>query len=113
MKQRLLVMNGQRLVQCEQGGKWDTVKVEKAGTVRPGIYDIHLSSAAQKTKAYDGPILHADKDYIYQLVGKSYIKHNRDDFETVPEIGSNSSVKYDNGKPLVMPSAVKLGRKIS
>ena len=34
MKQRLLVMNGQRLVQSEQGGQWNTDKVEK-GVVSP------------------------------------------------------------------------------
>jgi len=113
MKQRLLVMNGQRLVQFEQGGKWDTVKVEKAGAVKPGIYDIHLSSQAEKAKAYDGPILHADKDYVYQQVRKSYIKHDRTAFDKVPDIGSNSSVKYDNGKALVMPASMKLGRGIS
>ena len=113
MKQRLLVMNGQRLVQCEQAGKWDTVKVEKAGTLKPGIYDIHLSSPAQTAKAYEGPILHADKDFIYQQVGKSYIKHDRAAFDTAPEIGSNSSIKYDNGKIVLTPSSLKVGRRIS
>ena len=29
MKQRLLVMNGQRLVQSEQGGQWNTVFIEQ------------------------------------------------------------------------------------
>ena len=113
MKQRLLVMNGQCLVQAEQDGKWQTVKVAKAGAVKPGIYEIHLSSLAEKTNAYDGPILHADKDFVYQQVHKSYIKHERADFDKVPDIGSNSSVKYDNGKAVVMPSNMKLGRRIS
>ena len=38
MKQRLLVMNGQKLVQSEQGGQWVTSKVEKAGAIKPGLY---------------------------------------------------------------------------
>jgi hypothetical protein len=33
MKQRLLVMNGQRLVQIEKEGQWATDKVDKAGPV--------------------------------------------------------------------------------
>ena len=48
--QRLLVMNGQRLLQSEQGGQWNTDKVEKAGTIKPGIYNIHLSAQADKAK---------------------------------------------------------------
>jgi hypothetical protein len=31
MKQRLLVMNGQKIVQHEQEGRWQNDKVEKAG----------------------------------------------------------------------------------
>jgi hypothetical protein len=31
MKQRLLVMNGQKILQHEQEGRWQNDKVEKAG----------------------------------------------------------------------------------
>jgi hypothetical protein len=113
MKQRLLVMNGQRLVQSEKGGEWNTDKVEKAGAVKPGIYNIHLSTQADKTKSHDGPVIHADKDSVYQQVGRSFVKHDRADFDKVPEIGSNSSIKYDNGKASVSTSSMKLGRGIS
>ena len=113
MKQRLLVMNGQRLVQSEQGGQWNTDKVEKAGTVKPGIYNIHLSTQAEKTKTYDGVIVHADKGHVYQQVGKNFVKHARSDFDKVPDIGSNSSVRYDGSKAVFSVSTVKLGRKIS
>lgn len=113
MKQRLLIMNGQRLVQSEQAGQWATDKVEKAGAVKPGIYNIHLSIKADKTMAHDGIIVHADREYVYQQVGKSFVKHDRSDFDKVPEIGSNSSVKYDNGQAVTTPSSIKLGRKIS
>jgi KfrB protein len=113
MKQRLLVMNGQRLVQSEQGGQWNTDKVEKAGSVKPGIYNIHLSSQADKAKTHDGVIVHTDKDHIFQQVGKSFVMHNRADFDKLPEIGANSSVKYDGGKATVSASTIKLGRGIS
>ncbi|MEG1055351.1 MAG: KfrB domain-containing protein, partial [Janthinobacterium sp.] len=98
MKQRVLVMNGQRLLQNEQGGQWATSKVDKAGAIKPGIYDIYLAGPADKAKTYAGVIVHADGASVYQQVGKSFIKHSRTDFDKVPEIGSNSSVKYDNGK---------------
>ena len=113
MKQRLLVMNGQRLVQNEQGGQWNTDKVEKAGTVKPGIYNIHLSIQADKTKIHDGIIVYSDKSHVYQQVGKQFIKHDRSDFDKVPDVGNNSSIKYDSGKAIVSTSSIKLGRGIS
>lgn len=113
MKQRLLVMNGQRLVQREQGGEWATDKVEKAGAIKPGIYNIHLSTQADKTKSHDGVILHADSQSVYQQVGKNFIKHDRESFDKVPEIGSNSSIKYEGEKATAAPSSIKLGRGLS
>ena len=54
MKQRLLVMNGQKIVQHEQEGRWQNDKVEKAGPVKPGIYNLYLASQPDKTKTHDG-----------------------------------------------------------
>lgn len=113
MKQRLLVMNGQRIVQHEQGGQWQNDKVEKAGSVKPGIYNLYLASQADKAKLHDGVILYADKDSVYQQVGKNYVKHDREDFDKVPEIGSNSSIKYDQGKAVISASSTKLSRGMS
>jgi cell filamentation protein len=113
MKQRLLVMNGQRLVQSEQGGKWMTDKVEKAGLVKPGIYNIYLSSQADKAKSHEGVVVHIDKEHVYQQVGKSFFMHNRSDFDKLPEVGANSSLKYDSGKVVVTASSIKLGRGMS
>jgi len=112
-KQRLLVMNGQRLVQSEQGGQWHTNKVEKAGMIKPGIYNIHLSAQADKIKTYDGVILYADRNNVYQQVGKSFVKHERTAFDKAPEMGSHSCIKYDNDQALVSPSSIKLGRGLS
>ena len=113
MKQRLLVMNGQRLVQSEQAGQWTTDKVEKAGLVKPGIYNIHLSTPADKGQTHEGVILHADKTHVYQQVGKQYVRHERESFGKLPEIGSNSSIKYDGDKAQVAPSSLKLGKTLS
>ena len=112
MKQRLLVMNGQRLVQSEQGGQWNTDKVEKAGLMKPGIYNIHLSTLADKSKAHDGVVIHADKEYVYQQVGKQFVQHERSNFDKLPDMGSNVSLKYDGDKVQVAQSSVKLGRRI-
>jgi hypothetical protein len=54
MKQRLLVMNGQRIVQSEQGGAWTIEKVDKAGAIKPGIYNLHTALPADKSQRYVG-----------------------------------------------------------
>lgn len=113
MKQRLLVMNGQRLVQNEQAGQWSTTKVEKAGNIKPGIYHIHLAVDADKSKAYDGVILHTDQSFIYQQAGKIVVKHNVPDFDKLPEIGTSSRVKYDDGRAVVSQASLKRARGIS
>lgn len=114
MKQRLLVMNGQRLVQIEKEGQWATDKVEKAGQVKPGIYNIYLALQADKAKSHDGVIVHRDRTHVYQQVGKSFVMHALSDFDIVPEIGSNSSIKYDQGAAKTSQAAsMKLGRGIS
>jgi hypothetical protein len=110
MKQRLVVMNGQRLVQSEQGREWKTDKVEKAGSLKPGIYNIHLAVQADKSTAQDGVIMHADREYVYQKAGKTFVKHDRANFDKVPDIGSNARIQYDGDKALVAPSPIKLGR---
>lgn len=112
MKQRLLVMNGQRLIQTARGGEWDTEQVSKAGNIKPGIYNIHLATEADKSKIHDGIILHADKEHVFQQSGKDFVKHNRENFDKVPDIGSLSSIKYgaDTNKAVVSAAAIKLGR---
>jgi hypothetical protein len=113
MRQRLLVMNGQRLVQSEQDGKWNTDKVEKAGAVKPGIYAIHLAVDADRNKPHEGPVIYIDSTSVYQQVGKSFIKHVRDLFDKVPEVGVNSTIKYASGRAIATPSSNKLSRGIS
>jgi cell filamentation protein len=113
MKQRLLVMNGQRILQTEQGGQWKTEKVEKANTVKPGIYHIHLATQADKASNHAGVILHVDRAHVYQQVGKNFVLHDLDAFTKVPEIGANASVKYEDGKAIVSKATIKLSRGIS
>ncbi|OUY24174.1 conjugal transfer protein TraO [Klebsiella pneumoniae] len=111
MKHRLLVMNGQRIVQTENEGAWTNQKVDKAGALKPGIYNIYMAQKADKSQRHDGTIVHADSGSIYQQVGKNFVMHARSDFDKVPEIGSAKSVTYDvNGKAQVSAENVKLSR---
>ena len=88
-------MNGQCAMQQEDQGQWRNLKVKKARDVKPGIYNIHLSAQADKAKTYDGVILYADKNNVYQRVGKGqYVTHDRADFARLPEPGETKSITY-------------------
>ena len=113
MKQRLLVMNGQKLLQSEQSGQWATTKVEKAGAIKPGIYNIHLAIPADKTKSHDGLVMHLDKEHLYQQVGKSFIRHFIEDFGKAPDTGSIASISYDGDRAVVSAASAKQGRHMS
>lgn len=111
MKQRLLVMNGQRIVQSEQGGAWTNQKVDKAGELKPGIYSLYMAQQADKSQRHEGVIVHADSNSVFQQVGKQFVMHSRSDFDKVPDIGSAKSISYDaQGKANVSAEAVKLSR---
>ncbi|WP_407214844.1 KfrB domain-containing protein [Enterobacter kobei] len=45
-KQRVLVMNGQRVLQSEETGKWKNDNVDKAGSIKRGIYPLYLCQEA-------------------------------------------------------------------
>ena len=111
MKQRLLVMNGQRIVQSEQGGAWTNQKVDKAGELKTGIYNLYMAQQADKSQRHEGVIVHADSNSVFQQVGKQFVMHSRSDFDKVPDIGSAKSISYDaQGKANVSAEAVKLSR---
>ena len=71
MKERLLVMNGQRIVQAEKDGAWTNQKVDKAGALKPGIYNLYTAQAADKKQTHAGVIVHADATNVYQQIGRT------------------------------------------
>lgn len=113
MKQRLLVMNGQKLLQSERAGQWQVDKVEKAGAIRPGIYALTASTPADQASALIGVVLHADTQFVYQHVGKNVVRHDLAHFDQVPALGAHVSIQYKHDRAVVTAAAVKLGRKLS
>ncbi len=106
MKHRLLVMNGQRIIQVNQDGIWRNIKVDKAGSLKPGIYNLYTAQKVDKTKRYDSVIVYTDGNNVYQQVGRSMVTHARSDFDRVPEVGLPKSISYDdNGKAVVATGA--------
>lgn len=96
MKLRVIVMNGQRIVECEENGEWKIQEVGKAGKLKPSIYDLYGSKHADKSKRHDGVIVHSGNNCIYQWEEGMIVDHSQCDFtETIPEIGANISIVYD------------------
>lgn len=99
--QRVLVMNGQRLLQSAgDDGKWKVDKVTPAADgMKPGIYNIGNATAPTKGKAMEGMVIHADQESVYQQTGKStFVKHDAKAFEKPPAVGSTVAVNYDGNK---------------
>ena len=96
MKLRLIVMNGQRIVETEEDGAWKIQEVGKAGKLKPGIYNLYSSQQADKSKRYEGVIVHSADSYLYQEVGEIIVIHSQSDFyNPLPEIGTKKSIVYD------------------
>ena len=96
MKLRLIVMNGQRIVETEEEGVWKCQEVGKAGKLKPGIYNLYLSQLADKSKRYFGIIVYATNNHVYQQVGEIFVMHSCSDFyEMLPKIGTKKSICYD------------------
>lgn len=112
VKQRVLVMNGRRILEHENEGKWTPKKVEPAGGLKPGIYNIYTAKPADTSTSHTGTVVFADKTSIVQQVGSGYIEHKRELFDKVPEIGSSKEISYDGGRASVTDAAVQ-SRKIS
>jgi hypothetical protein len=111
MKIRLIVMNGQRIIQREEEGKWQNQKVEKAGALKPGIYNVYLATPAEKHKTYEGVIVHAEDGAVYQQVGKGFVMHARDDLDTVPVIGGAYRIEHGANKATI--AAVSARRRLA
>lgn len=111
MTQRLLVLNGFRLLQSKHAGEWVVDKVDKAGAIKPGIYNIYLATPADKTKAHDGIMLYADKQFVYQQTGQNFVWHDQTSFRELPEIGASCKIRYENEEAIVSKSSRKPIRK--
>ena len=121
MKQRILVMNGQRLIQTyHDNQEWKTDKVERALGLKPGIYNIYLAKIVednhkQTPNEFNGVIVHINNTAVVQQIGKDFIMHNRKKFSKAPIIGDNVAIKYTQDKNISIsePHKKTISRKRS
>ena len=112
-KERILVMNGQRIIQQEEGGQWITQKVGKARELKPGIYNAYLAKDADKALQHTGVVFHIDDKYVYQQEQNGIVQHPFSAFGAVPEYGRPVCITYEAGRAVTIEAKLGLSQKHS
>lgn len=113
------VKDGSRRLEVPDGeGYLKAIETTPSNDLPEGRYDLSKAIEAnrQANHAYEGQVLHSDKESIYQLVGKEVVKHGL--FEAAkhaaPEIGKNIAIAYASGVPaFVHPGQVPAKTELS
>ena len=101
-KLRMIVMNGQKILQTQNNNEWETIgtikKVDEG--IKPGVYNIYLAKTPVDKKQYEGQIIYVDKDnaIFYQQVNKNYIVHELSAVDGKPVAGKDVAITYDGEK---------------
>lgn len=98
-KLRIVVMNGQKIIQALINNEWETtgtIKKAEEG-IKPGIYNIYLAQTPEDKKQYEGRILYIDKknEVFYQQAGKDFIIYKLNTFSGKPVAGKDVVIEYD------------------
>lgn len=101
-KLRIVVMNGQKIIQAMVNNEWETtgtIKKAEEG-IKPGIYNIYLAKTPEDKKQYEGKILYVDKEneVFYQQTGKDFIVHQLNAMDGKPVTGKDVVIEYDGEK---------------
>jgi hypothetical protein len=111
MAKRLLVMNGQKILQNKESGQWSNEQVKKANGLKAGIYNLSSTKSAETGQSYDGVIVHKDKEKAYQTTQKGMVSHllskmDNDQKDSIIE-GANMNISYPEGKVTLTKSTSK------
>ena len=101
-KQRMIVMNGQKILQVQVNDVWETtgtIKKAEEG-IKPGIYNIYLAKTPSDKNQYEGKVLYIDREnaVFYQQIKKEYILHQLNAMDGKPVAGKDVLIKYDGEK---------------
>ena len=101
-KLRMIVMNGQKILQTQNNNEWETIgtikKVDEG--IKPGVYNIYLATAPADKNQYQGQIIYIDKEnsVFYQQVKKDFIVHQLNAVDGKPVAGKDVVITYDGEK---------------
>lgn len=93
-RRRLVVLNGHKVLQANDGDDWNNVRVEKAGGLRPGLYNLTGAQIADKTASHAGALLTAVDGLLYQATAAGVIAHALADFDQPPPAGGSGTITY-------------------
>lgn len=103
--ERMVVSNGSKQIsRLDEKGQWETYKVESPGSLKSGVYLLYQAKHIKPDSKgqYEGNIIHADKDSVYQKLGdKGLVRFDRHAFAELPEIGRFITVQYEYGRARV------------
>ncbi|MBV6446932.1 KfrB domain-containing protein [Nitrosomonas sp.] len=116
-KLRIIVMNGQKILQTQNNNEWETMgtikKVDEG--IKPGVYNIYLATAPVDKNQYQGQIIYIDKEnaVFYQQVKKDFIVHQLKAIDGKPVAGKDVVIAYDGEKAtLTLIDALKNKRSL-
>ena len=116
-KLRMIVMNGQKILQTQNNNEWETIgtikKVDEG--IKPGVYNIYLATAPVDKNQYQGQIIYIDKEnsVFYQQVKKDFIVHQLNAVDGKPVAGKDVAITYDGEKgTLTLIDALKNKRTL-
>ncbi|SDU18394.1 KfrB domain-containing protein [Nitrosomonas ureae] len=116
-KLRMIVMNGQKILQTKNNNEWETMgTIKKADEgIKPGVYNIYLATAPVDKNQYQGQIIYIDKEnsVFYQQVKKDFIVHQLNAIDGKPVAGKDVAITYDGEKAtLTLIDALKNKRTL-
>ncbi len=103
-KQRLIILNGYKILQNFDNNGWKTTGLVKkaAEGLKPGIYNLFNAVDAKTCNiVYEGLILYIDKKQgiVYQQQpNKALIAHKLNSFDHMPYVGKYITFQYDDSK---------------
>ncbi len=106
-KLRMIVMNGQKILQTQNNNEWVTMgtikKVDEG--IKPGVYNIYLAKTPADKNQYEGQIIYIDKDnaIFYQQVKNDFIVHQLKAVDGKPLAGKHVTITYDGEKATLIP----------
>lgn len=101
-KLRMIVMNGQKILQTQNNNEWETIgtikKVDEG--IKPGVYNIYLAKTPSDKNQYQGQIIYIDKEnsVFYQQVKRDFIVHQLNAVDGKPIAGKDVAITYDGEK---------------